>query len=189
MVASARKPIFLDRDGVLNVDVAPYVSRLEQFELFPFTEQALIKLDRAGFDIFVVSNQQGVAKGITTLEVIDAVSDSIQSICRPHGFEIKKFFYCTALSGEDSSWRKPKPGMIFAARDEFQLDLSGAFLIGDKWSDIEAGSLAGLRPLLVGTGVTSIGEENDWKYKPEASFPNLLDAVNWILEDHSPTVQ
>lgn len=189
MVASSRVPIFLDRDGVLNVDVTPYVSRIEQFELFPFTESALVKLHRAGFDIYVISNQQGVAKGITTLEVLDAVSEKIQSVCRPHGFEIMKFYYCTALSGEDSSWRKPKPGMILAARDEFHLELEGAFLIGDKWSDIEAGSLAGLRPLLVGTGVTTLGEEADWKHKPEASFPDLLEAVNWILENHSPTVQ
>ena len=86
-----RKPIFLDRDGVLNVDITPYVSRVELFDIFPWTVDALVRLDRAGYDIYVVSNQQGVALGITPIEELDKMNEAMQSLLRPHGFEIKKF--------------------------------------------------------------------------------------------------
>lgn len=176
-----RRPLFLDRDGVLNVDVTPYVTHVDQLQIFPYTVATLKKLHEAGFDLYVVSNQQGVAKGITTMEVVQACTDKIQEACRAAGFEIRKFYYCTALAGEDSSWRKPKPGMILATRDEFGLDLEGAFFIGDKWSDIEAGAKAGLRPLLVYTGVTAPSDSTAWAYPPEASFPTLVEAADYVL--------
>lgn len=176
-----RRPIFLDRDGVMNVDVTPYVANLSQLRIFPFTEEALRLLHEAGFEMFVVSNQQGVSKGITPPEELEKITEALQDVCRKHGFEIRKFFYCTAHKNEDHTWRKPQPGMIFAARDEFGLDLDGAFLIGDKWSDIEAGRLAGLRPLLVYSGVTPPGEEATWTHQPERAFENLLEAVRWVV--------
>lgn len=175
-----RKPLFLDRDGVLNVDVTPYVSRLEEFEVFPWTVEALTLLDRNGYDLYVVSNQQGVAKGITPEAELNRMEDHLQSLLSPQGFRIRKFYYCKALKGENSELRKPRPGMVFAARDEFGLDLSGAFLIGDKDTDIECAHHAGLRPLLVMTGVTSPGEELEWAFPPERVFPDLREAAEWI---------
>ncbi|HRK21686.1 MAG TPA: HAD family hydrolase [Fimbriimonadaceae bacterium] len=178
-----RRPLFLDRDGVLNVDVTPYVSCLEEFQVFPFTVEALTLLDRAGFDLYVVSNQQGVAKGITPEAELDRMEAHLQSLLAPIGFGIRKFYYCKALKGENSELRKPRPGMVFAARDEFDLDLTGAFLIGDKDTDIECAKHAGLRPLLVMTGVTAPGEELGWAYPPEKVFRDLMDAAEWITKD------
>lgn len=175
-----RKPIFLDRDGVLNVDVSPYVCRLEQLELFPWTVEALTKLDRAGFDIFVISNQQGVALGLTPPEELEKITSAIQNAVLPRGFAIKKFYYCTAHDGEHHPWRKPAPGMILAARDEFNLDLEGSFMVGDKDTDMECGVLAGCRSLLVLTGVTPPGCEKYFPHQPERVFANLYEAVGWI---------
>lgn len=177
-----RKPLFLDRDGVLNVDVTPYVSCLEEFQVFPWTFEALTLLDRAGFDFFVVSNQQGVAKGITPEAELVRMEEHLQELLKPHGFQIRKFYYCKALRGENNELRKPRPGMVFAAREEFGLELNGAFLIGDKDTDIECAHHAGLRPLLVMTGVTAPGEESSWPYPPERVFENLLAAAEWIVE-------
>lgn len=176
-----RRPLFLDRDGVLNVDVTPYVSSLDEFEVFPWTVEALTMLDRAGFDLYVVSNQQGVAKGITPESELERMETHLQSLLAPNGFGIRRFYYCKALKGENSELRKPRPGMVFAARDEFGLDLSGAFLIGDKDTDIECAHHAGLRPLLVMTGVTAPGEERSWFFPPEAVFASLLEAADWIV--------
>ena len=75
--------------------------------------------------------------------------------------------------------------MVFAARDEFDLNLEGAFLIGDKDTDIECAHRAGLRPLLVQTGVTAPGEEQDWPFPPEAVFPSLLEAAQYVVEETS----
>jgi D-glycero-D-manno-heptose 1,7-bisphosphate phosphatase len=176
-----RRPIFLDRDGVLNRDITPYVSSLEEFEVFPWTVEALATLDRAGFDIYVVSNQQGVALGITPEAELDKMDAYLQGLLQPHGFQIKKFYYCKALRNEDHTWRKPAPGMVIAARDEFGLNLEGAFLIGDKDTDIECGRRAELRPLLVLSGVTAPGDELGWECPPEAVFPTLAEAAHYVF--------
>lgn len=176
-----RRPLFLDRDGVLNEDITPYIAHRSQFKLFPYTVESLVLLDRAGYDLFVISNQQGVALGITPQEELDACSEIIQTAIRPHGFQIRKFYYCTAHDRDRHPWRKPSPGMILSAGEEFGFDPAGAFLIGDKWTDIEAGARAGCRPLLVLSGVTPKGEPTQWEFPPENVFPTLLEAAKWIV--------
>lgn len=177
------KPLFLDRDGVLNEDISPYVARLDQLRIFPWTAEALELLNRAGYDLYVVSNQQGVALGITPPEELERITEAIQNALRPRGFAIAKFYYCTAHDRENHPWRKPRCGMIEAAAEEFGFDPRGAFLIGDKWSDIEAAAVAGCRPILVYSGVTTPGAEDRWPYRPERSFPTLLEAARWIVSD------
>ena len=177
-----RKPIFLDRDGVLNVDVSPYVSRVEDLELFPWTVEALVALDRAGFDMFVISNQQGVALGITPAVALDDIDAKIQSALQPHGFGIKRFYYCTSLDSVGDPCRKPAPGMILQARDEFSLDLGGAFFVGDKDTDIECAARAGCRGLLVLSGVTQPDEWKSWRHQPEGVFRTLREAVAYVVQ-------
>ncbi|MEQ1933252.1 MAG: HAD family hydrolase [Fimbriimonadaceae bacterium] len=177
-----RKPLFLDRDGVLNEDIKPYVSHRDKFKLFPYTIDALAALNEAGFDLYVVSNQQGVSLGITPPIELAAIVEMIQSSVRPCGFEIRKFYHCTAKDSENHPWRKPSPGMILSAAEEFGFDPRGAFLIGDKWSDIEAAGKAGCRGLLVMSGVTSDDSYRDWAYPPEKVFPNLLEAAKWVVQ-------
>jgi D-glycero-D-manno-heptose 1,7-bisphosphate phosphatase len=177
-----RRPVFLDRDGVINVDVTPYTSSAEALDLFPWTVDALVALDRAGYDIFVISNQQGVAKGITPPEALEAINAKIQAALLPFGVQIRKFYYCTAHRNDNHPWRKPLPGMILAARDEFGLNLSGACLVGDKPSDMECGARAGIRPLLVLSGVTEPGvDTSSWPYPPEGVFKTLKEAVDYIV--------
>ncbi|MFY9233219.1 MAG: HAD family hydrolase [Fimbriimonadaceae bacterium] len=181
-----RRPIFLDRDGVLNVDPSPYVSRVEDLEIFPYTIDALVRLDRAGYDIYVVSNQQGVALGITPIEELPKIDEAFQSLLRPHGFEIKKFYYATSHKSENHPWRKPGSGMILAAAEEFGLDPRGAFMVGDKETDLIAGKAAGCRPLLVLTGRRSGGWES-YECQPEAVFPTLSEAVDYVIGSSIPS--
>jgi len=177
----ARKQIFLDRDGVLNADVAPYVTAFDQLSIFPWTAPTLQRLHEAGFDMFVVSNQQGVSLGLTSPEVLSQVTEAIQSTVRPLGFEIKKFFYCTAHDGEAHPWRKPNPGMLLAAAEEFGFDPAGLFLIGDWWKDMSAARAAGCRPLLVMSGVCKGEEYKSWPTQPEAIFPTLAEAAEYVI--------
>lgn len=176
-----RRPIFLDRDGVLNVDISPYVCSTRDLSLFPWTISSLRKLHEAGFELFVVSNQQGVAKGLYTLEELDRINSILSDAAAAAGAPIRKIYCCTAPKRENHPWRKPAPGMIFAARDEFGLNLDGAFLVGDKWSDIECAVRAGVRPLLVHSGVTAPGEAEGWQHRPEAEFTDLRGAVEYVL--------
>ncbi len=181
-----RKPIFLDRDGVLNRDITPYLAKLEQLEIFSYTVDCLERLHRAGYDMYVASNQQGVALGITSADELERITEAIQSPLRERGFEIRKFYYCTWHDRDQHPWRKPSPGMLLAAAEEFGFDPAGAFMIGDKWTDIEAGSRAGCRPLLVQTGVTAPDADmSGWTYAPEAVFPTLVEAVDYMLAQNA----
>jgi len=86
---------------------------------------------------------------------------------------------------EEHEWRKPAPGMVFAARDEFGLELDGAFFIGDKDTDMECAHSAGVRALLVYSGVSYPGESLNWGCPPEKEFPTLLEAARWIVSKES----
>ena len=178
----ARRPLFLDRDGVLNRDLKPYITTADELEVFPWTLDALEMLDAAGFDFYVVSNQQGVGRGLISPLELDKQTEKIKQHLATRGLAIKHFYYCTALAEENHPWRKPGCGMIEAARDEFAVNPVGAFLIGDRWSDIEAGARAGCRPLLVLSGGTEAGGWSDWSHQPEQVFPSLLEAAEWIVK-------
>lgn len=175
-----RKPLFLDRDGVLNRDMSPYIPDAESLEIFPWTAEALESLDRAGYDLFVVSNQQAVGRGYIPEEELQKQTEKIDRALAERGVKIRHYYYCRALSEENHPWRKPGCGMIEAARDEYGVDPRGAFLIGDRWSDVEAAHRAGCRPLLVLSGGTSAGWE-DWEFLPEKVFVDLLEAAKWIV--------
>lgn len=174
------KPLFLDRDGVLNVDVKPYVTHRSQFELFPWTVPALNLLLDHGFDLFVISNQQGVAKGLTPREELDACTEILRQSIAPRAFQ--QFYYCLALDSDNHPWRKPNPGMILAAGEEFGFDPRGAFVVGDKWTDSECAARAGCLSLIVQSGLTRDDKETQsWKYRPEAVLPTLRDAAEWLV--------
>jgi len=102
---------------------------------------------------------------------------------RPYGFEIKKFYYCTAHDGQQHPWRKPNPGMILAAAEEFDFDPAGCFLIGDWWKDMSAARGAGCRPLLVMSGVCKGEEYKSWPDQPEAVFPSLIEAAEYAIQN------
>lgn len=177
-----RRPIFLDRDGVINVDITPYVCRFDQFTLFSYTMDALALLNDNGFDIYIISNQQGVGLGLIEAGTLEQINEFLQDGCLQRGFQIKAFYYCTALKSENAAWRKPSPGMILAARDDHGLDLDGATMVGDKWSDIECGNRAGLRTILVYSGVTAPGASTSWAIQPDHCCANLLEAARFITE-------
>jgi D-glycero-D-manno-heptose 1,7-bisphosphate phosphatase len=181
----SRKPIFLDRDGVINRDLSPYVLSADQMEIFPWTLEALRLLDQNGFDIYIISNQQGVAKGLLTQNDLDQMSEKIQNLIRPHGFQIKHFYYCTAHKSENSPNRKPGSGMVFQAQKDHDLNIENSFFIGDKESDMQCALGAGCRYLLVYTGVAQPGDVQHWDHQPEAAFPTLLEAVQYIVSKSS----
>lgn len=147
----------------------------------PGAMAALGHLYEAGYDVYVISNQQGVGLGLTTLAELERITGAIREAALKHGADIKKFYYATFAQDEDPSWRKPGSGMLLAAAAEFGLDLSGAFFIGDKWSDAECATRAGCKFLLVLSGVTAPGEHEGWEHKPERVFRDLARAADWVV--------
>lgn len=148
-----RPAVFLDRDGTLNLDKG-YVHRIEDWEWIPGAIDALVSLRKAGFLVIVVTNQAGIARGYYGEGEVNNLHKEINQELQQHGGRIDGFYHCPHHPEFSAACecRKPKPGLIHAACRDFSIDLSRSWLVGDKASDIQAGSAVGLKSILVLTG-------------------------------------
>ena len=149
-----RRACFLDRDGVVNVEVS-YLHEPEKTVLETGIVEALQAIHKAGFLAVVVTNQAGVARGKYPESDIAKVHEKLQALLSEHGEKIDAFYYCPhhpEHTGE-CSCRKPNPGMILQAAEELDIDLAQSVMIGDRMSDVKAGINAGCKAsYLVRTG-------------------------------------
>ena len=146
-----KRAVFLDRDGVINVDHG-YVSSWDQFEFLPGVPAALWQLQSAGYVLVVVSNQSGIGRGLYTEADLAALNRRVHRyLLDDHGVEIAQFYHCPHHPTEALlKWRKqcycrkPAPGMIEQACAELHIDPRSSLMVGDKASDMEAGQAAGV---------------------------------------------
>jgi D-glycero-D-manno-heptose 1,7-bisphosphate phosphatase len=103
----------------------------------------LVRFHRAGYRVIVVSNQAGVARGALTMEDLERIHDGMRADVAAAGGRIDAIYACTHHWDEGCACRKPRPGMLFAAQRDFQLDLSRTFFLGDDPRDAEAAEAAG----------------------------------------------
>jgi len=147
-----KRAVFLDRDGTL-IEEREYLSRPGDVALLPGTGKALRRLQQAGFALFLVSNQSGVGRGYFTLEDVEKVNRCLLAELARDGVEFVKIYIAPEAPGQPSRGRKPSPQFLLDARDEFGLDLSQSYMIGDKLIDLECGWNAGVKKsILVRTG-------------------------------------
>jgi D-glycero-D-manno-heptose 1,7-bisphosphate phosphatase len=150
IIEKPRAAAFFDRDGVINVDHG-YVHSVDRLELVDGAAAALSACHKAGYLVFVVTNQSGVARGYFDEGVLHAFHDHLRMLLAGQGAIIDDLRYCphlpdatSAVYRRDCSWRKPKPGMILDLAHHWRVDLHRSFLIGDKVSDMEAAAAAGV---------------------------------------------
>jgi len=155
---TAKRAVFLDRDGTINVE-KNYLIEPSEFEFIPGVPEALKRLQDAGFLLVVVTNQSGVARGYFSLDKVERLHRHLVELLDEQGVAISGVYVCPhhprSGLGEylcECNCRKGKPGMLLQAAKELDIDLSNSFMIGDKWADIEAGEAAGCRAILVRTG-------------------------------------
>jgi len=184
--ASARA-LFLDRDGVINVD-REYVHRVDQFEFMPgIFKLARFSVQDLGWLLIVITNQSGIGRGyFDEAEYLTLTEWMCERFRREHA-KISKVYHCPFHPehgiGEyrvDHDWRKPKPGMILQAASEFDLDLSRCAMMGDKISDIKAAAAAGIQWRIRLDANSSVSAATD---PPHLVARNLEDALV-ILKEH-----
>jgi len=180
---SRLKSIFLDRDGVINEDRADYVKNVSELRIFSCAPPAIRRLNDAGYQVIVVSNQQGVAKGIVSWEDLRRLQDEIDRSLDEVGARIAAYYYCTHSADEGCLCRKPKPGMLTQAASEHDIDLGSTFMIGDAERDLIAGSEAGCRTILVLSGHTRRNEVDNLICKPDFVADDLAMAVDYLLSE------
>ncbi len=147
---SCHPALFLDRDGVINIDNA-YVNRPEDFIFTDGIFKLCSKASKLGYLIFVITNQSGIGRGLYTEDDFLKLSDWMNQIFKTRGINIDKVYFCPFHPEHGvgdyrrvSSCRKPAPGMIYKAVKEFGVDLERSVLVGDHETDIQAGVAAGV---------------------------------------------
>ncbi|MCS6966812.1 MAG: HAD family hydrolase [Candidatus Kapabacteria bacterium] len=169
----ARGAVFLDRDGIINWRIADgYVRNALEFHFLPDFFHFLLGVRQLGLLAIVVTNQQGVAKGLMTAEDVERVHEHMQQeLVRHVGFGVDDIFVCSDSAESQSRRRKPEPGMLLEALQKWHLDPRNCWMVGDTITDILAGQRAGIRTIL-------ISHEN----VPIADFhaPNLEAALTII---------
>ena len=135
------RALFLDRDGVINVNHAGYCNRVNDFQLVPGI-MSLVRAYRAhGFLPIVVTNQAGVAHGFMTEADLAEIHQHMLRTFERGDADLHAVYACTAKEGPD---RKPEPGMLLRAQREHDIDMGASVLIGDSLTDIQAGQAAGV---------------------------------------------
>jgi D-glycero-D-manno-heptose 1,7-bisphosphate phosphatase len=172
------KAVFLDRDGVINkasvVDGKPYPPRnLDELELIPGVDQAILQLRDRGYFCIVVTNQPDVARGKTSKETVESINQFlIQHLA------IHEIVSCYHDDHENCGCRKPKPGSLLKAALKYNIDLNKSFMVGDRWRDIEAGQNAGCKTFFIDYQYNEKQPQN-----PTYKVSSLTDAVNIILNE------
>jgi D-glycero-D-manno-heptose 1,7-bisphosphate phosphatase len=188
------RAVFLDRDGVLNRLIwnpqtkqheSPHI--LEDLRLMSGMEEELKRLAKAGWLLFLISNQPSYALGKTSLENIRTIHQYFERKLQSAGVRFQEFYYCyhhpqgvvPEYSGE-CECRKPKPTFIQRAQAAYALDLAQSWLIGDQDTDIQCGQAAGVKTILINVPESA---ERRGKSQPDYQVDNLKAAVDRVLEN------
>ncbi len=178
------EPVFLDRDGVINMNRADYIRSLKEWIPIPGAIEALARLSNAGHPVIVLTNQSAIARKYCTVSDVEEIHRHLLHIVSNAGGMISGIYYCPHHPDDDCECRKPRTGMVESARRELNLP-DGGYIVGDAVSDMELGRRAGLKTLLVLTGR---GEDQFRKIESEGCIrpwkvtENLSSAVDIILE-------
>jgi histidinol-phosphate phosphatase family protein len=186
-----RRAVFLDKDGTL-IENVPYNVAPALIRLAPGAEEGLTGLHRAGFALYVISNQSGVARGYFPESALQGVEARLRELLAALGVPLAGFAYCPHHpegSVEEFAMacdcRKPAPGMILRIAAEHGIDLARSWMIGDILDDIQAGRGAGCRTILIDNG-----NETEWLLfpdrEPHHQAPDLAAAARLILESDDP---
>jgi D-glycero-D-manno-heptose 1,7-bisphosphate phosphatase len=153
VLSERRGAVFLDRDGVLNVRPPPhcYVSSAAAFRWLPHVPESLARLSAAGYPLVVVSNQQGLARGVVSWPALREIERVMSNVLRDAGAPLLATYYCPHHVDQGCACRKPRPGMLLRAARDHRLDLERSTMIGDAESDVEAGLAAGCRTIRIAT--------------------------------------
>lgn len=181
---SPASALFLDRDGTLNVRlIDDYVKRPDQFELIPGTLEALAMLQPFFCRIFIVTNQQGIGKGLMTGNDLNAIHTPFLEQAQAAGVNIDKIYFCPNLKSDHSFYRKPSIGMALQARREYpEVSLKDSIMIGDSRSDMLFGRRAQMATILVGDE-TQIAHGD--AHLVDRYYPTLLQFAQSFVQENN----
>ena len=161
-LSNSQKAVFLDRDGTINRYVG-FLRKEEEFELLPGVAEAIGRINASGYLAVVVTNQPVIARGEVTVPELQNIHNKMETLLGYEGVYVDAIYYCPhhphkGYEGEipelkiDCDCRKPKPGMLLKAAEDYNIDLASSWMIGDGENDVKAGIAAGCKTALIGEG-------------------------------------
>ncbi|MDP8215962.1 MAG: HAD-IIIA family hydrolase [Candidatus Kaelpia imicola] len=180
------RPIFLDRDGVINREPSAfgsdYVRSVEQFEILPCVARALKLLIENGYDIYLISNQAGVSKGFYSEEILNSITFAMEDELYKYGVKLKGIKYCLHQDSDGCECRKPKTKMFEEVMDNYSgIERGGLFYIGDTRRDVESARNFGMSSILVLSGKIKIDSIFNVNAGADFVAKDLYDAVKSII--------
>lgn len=186
-----KRAVFIDRDGTISEEVG-YINHASRFRTFPYTAAAIKLLNDNGWLAIVVTNQAGVARGYFSESMVQTVHEQMKEDIESEGARLDAVYYCAhhPSVGEppyrfDCDCRKPKPGLISRAAMDFEIDIAGSWMVGDRYSDVELARNAGVKSMFVMSGYGRGEWEHQratWTEQPDLTAEDLLEAVRLIVE-------
>lgn len=178
------KIVILDRDGVINEDSPEHIKSVHEWRPIPGSLEAIARLNRAGFQVFVASNQSGIGRGLFDLDILFSIHEHMQRMLGELGGRIEGIEFAPDPPHQASFLRKPGPGMLLDLADRLQISLEGVPFVGDAARDLDAAVSAGARPILVLTG-QGIRTRTVHDMAGIACYANLSAfADDWIEQDY-----
>jgi D-glycero-D-manno-heptose 1,7-bisphosphate phosphatase len=186
-----RRAIFLDRDGTLNKDVG-YPNCFDAIEVYPYSYEAVRRINHSGLLAVVVTNQSGVGRGLIEEKALREIHLKMRDLFDKNNARLDAFYYCPHYINSidpryrlDCACRKPNPGMAIKASEDLNIELKGSYMVGDKMEDIEFGFRFDAIPvlLLTGHGQKALRNLPEKGLQPAHVAKNLLEAVDWILKN------
>ena len=169
--------LFLDRDGVINKRIADgYVKSPEEFEFLPGVLDAMHRLSKIFNRIIIVTNQQGIGKGLMSEEDLEVIHRHLRDTVHKEGGKIDAVYHAPCLAEEKSEMRKPGIGMALRAKKDFpEIDFKNSIMLGDSAADMEFGRRAGMVTVMVGTWEDIKNHMEDLTFNSLRDFCEALD--------------
>ena len=187
-----QRAVFIDRDGTMSEEVG-YINHASRFRIFPYAAAAIKLLNDSGWLAIVITNQAGVARGYFAEEMIQTVHETLKEEMAATDARIDAIYYCAhhPSVGDppyrlDCDCRKPRPGLISRAAEDFDINLHESWMVGDRYSDIELARNAGVKSAFVMSGYGRGEWEHQrqtWNYQPDVTANHLLEAVKKIIDE------
>ena len=188
-LSKPQKAIFLDRDGTINKYVG-FLRNIDDFELLPGVTEAITQINNSEYLAIVATNQPVIARGEVTVQQLQDIHNKLETLLGSEGAYINGLYYCPhhpdkGFEGEvpelkiRCNCRKPNIGMLTAAAKDFNIDVAQSWYIGDSTMDVQTGKNAGMKTVLLLTGIA--GEDRKYLVEPDYIAKDLLDAVAYIL--------
>ena len=183
-MAEPRKLVVLDRDGVINEDSADYIKSEAEWHPLPGSLEAIARLNTAGIDVVIATNQSGLARGLFDEFTLARIHQKLLTAVEHAGGHISGIFYCPHAPDAGCACRKPGTGMLQAIEGELGVSLAGSVFVGDSLKDLQAARAWDMQPILVrsGKGRQTEAELAASGFGDVPVFDDLLSATARILQ-------